>query len=173
MGSGLWVPGENIRLVVSWAVRRRSCWWVRTGAPCHNCDVRYETIDHTADAGIVVYGSSLEELLENAAYGMFDLMFDLSVLRAGREIDVTLEDGDPDELLYRWLSELLYRFEVDDVVPVDTTVEVGDTGLKAQLRCVDAGALELRGTPIKAVTLHDLQVTRRGDGWMARVLFDV
>ncbi|MGC8832531.1 MAG: archease, partial [Armatimonadota bacterium] len=37
----------------------------------------FEVIDHTADRGLVAYGSDLAELFEACAYGMFSLMADL------------------------------------------------------------------------------------------------
>jgi len=35
---------------------------------------RYETIDHTADLGIIVKGGNIKELFVNAANAMMDLM---------------------------------------------------------------------------------------------------
>ena len=40
--------------------------------------LRYEVLAHTADTGILAHGASLAEAFENAAFGMFDLVFDLS-----------------------------------------------------------------------------------------------
>ena len=39
---------------------------------------RFEILDHTADIGIIAFGSTLPELFEHAAYGMCSLMFDLT-----------------------------------------------------------------------------------------------
>lgn len=135
--------------------------------------MRYEVTEHTADVGIVAYGASLEELFENAAYGMFDLMFDLQSLDADMETELTIEGEDASELLYGWLSELLYRFEVDEIAWCRFDVALERGVLRGQVGGVTLAGLELRGSPIKAVTLHGLEVARVGTRLTARVLFDV
>lgn len=139
----------------------------------HNDGVRYEIIDHTADSGIVAHGATVEELFENAAFGMFDLMFDLSSLEPAVEIELAVTAEEPFELLYRWLSELLYRFEIDSVVWCRFAVTINDRALSARVGGTNFGGLELRGTPIKAVTLHGLHVGKCAGEWTATVLFDV
>ena len=135
--------------------------------------MRYEIVEHTADAGIVARGATLAELFENAAYGMFDLMFDLSSLEPDTEIELVVTAGNPLELLYRWLVELLYRFEVDEKAWSEFAVTIDDRGLSARVRGTDLDGLDLRGTPIKAVTFHDLLIEGRDRDWTATVLFDV
>jgi SHS2 domain-containing protein len=136
--------------------------------------VRYEAIEHTADAGIVAHGASLAKLFENAAYGTFDLMFDLSSLEPDAEIQLVIPTEDhPADLMYRWLVELLYRFEVDEKVWCKFVVTMDDQGLSARVGGANSGGVELRGTPIKAVTLHELSIVEHARDWTATVLFDV
>ena len=73
--------------------------------------MRYEPLEHTADSGIIAYGADSPELFENAAFGLFDLMFDLSQLHTGREQRVSVQAEGPEELLVAWLEELLFRAE--------------------------------------------------------------
>ncbi len=35
--------------------------------------IKFKEIDHTADVGIIAYGESMEEMFENAAYGMLNI----------------------------------------------------------------------------------------------------
>jgi len=136
--------------------------------------MRYEILEHTADIGIVAHGASLEKLLENAAYGMFDLMFDLSVLEPTVETAIEIDpEEEPTELLHRWLSELLYRFEADETVWSRFSVEFRGGGLTSTVRGAGIAGLELRGTPVKAVTFHNLYLQRHGSNWTATVLFDI
>ena len=75
--------------------------------------VTFEVIDHTADVGIIAYGRNFNELLENAASGMFSLMADLETISPKERREITAEVPIPDEelLLLRWLKELLYLKE--------------------------------------------------------------
>ena len=43
----------------------------------------YRIFDHTADLGVEVTGATLEELYAGAAFALFDLLTDLSSVRAG------------------------------------------------------------------------------------------
>lgn len=134
--------------------------------------VRYEIIEHTADIGIIARGASLGELFENAAYGMFDLMFDLGTVKPVTTLEVVLPNDEPVELLYRWLSELLYRFETEDMVLCSFSVKIGD-GLSAVAQGAGIEVADLRGAPIKAVTRHNLTLQHRGGEWTGTVLFDI
>ncbi|MGH8935819.1 MAG: archease [Acidimicrobiia bacterium] len=135
---------------------------------------RYEPLDHTADSGIIAYGADLPELFENAAFGLFDLMFDLSALHTGREQDVSVEAEGLEELLVAWLEELLFRAESEGLAFLAFSVrELDEKSLRGVAKGVSSEGVELVGPPIKAVTYHDLQVTEVDEGWQARVIFDV
>jgi len=134
---------------------------------------RYEIIDHTADTGIETRGDTLAEAIGNAAFAMFDLMYDLSSIPAVTSVTFEVAAVSPPELLVDVLSDLLLRSETADLV--FTEFRVLESGMRAT---VDAAAasmrgLELRGPPIKAVTYHDLECAPTDDGWKVRVIFDV
>lgn len=135
---------------------------------------RYEVLSHTADTGIVAYGESPAQVFENAAFGMFDLVFDLSRVPAGEQCRVDVEGESLGEMLVAWLSALLAEAEIRDLVFSSFSVEIFPEG---RLAGVAAGApiagRELRGPPLKAVTYHDLAVEQVPAGWRARVIFDV
>jgi SHS2 domain-containing protein len=134
---------------------------------------RYEIIDHTADTGIETGGDTLAEAIGNAAFGMFDLMYDLSSISAETSVTFDVAAASPPELLVDVLSELLLRSETDDLV--FTEFRVSERGMRATVTAAGASiqGLELRGPPIKAVTYHDLRCEPTGDGWKIRLIFDV
>ncbi len=134
--------------------------------------MRYEVLAHTADTGIVAHGDSLDELFANAAYGMFDLMFDLAEMTPDTLTLVRVAAPDVELLLVAWLSELLARFEIDGRVWCRFSLQL-EAGWSVDGSAEGAPPGVLRGPPIKAVTLHGLRVWRDGDAWHARVIFDV
>ncbi len=136
--------------------------------------VRYEVLDHTADTGIVAYGVTPNELFENAGWGMFSLMFDLTGLDPIRDVPVVAAGDDLEELLVNWLSELLYHAETLDLALCYFTVDrLEDGGVQGSVGGVPAAEADLHGPPIKAVTYHDLAIVENPDTWWARVIFDV
>ena len=42
---------------------------------------KFEVLNHTADIGIIAYGSSMKEAFANAATGMFSLITELDEIR--------------------------------------------------------------------------------------------
>ncbi len=139
---------------------------------------RYRIVPHTADVAIAVSGASLGELLENAAYGMFDLMVDVAALDPVREVAFEVTAPDPSELLVDLLAELLYLGETGDLAFCDFAAETGRAGRgEVAVRMLARGAslkgVALMGPPVKAVTYHGLHVTETPGGWEAEIVFDV
>ena len=136
---------------------------------------RFELIEHTADIGIEAIGDSLAETFENAAYGMFSVMADIAGMSPSRTIEVRVEADDLPTLLHAWLAELIYRFDAENVLPVQFKVErLTETSLTANVGVRPIVAdIEWIGPAIKAVTYHQLTVEQTPDGWRTRVIFDV
>ncbi len=146
-------------------------------------------IEHTADLGMEVEAASLEQLFQRAATGMMALVRadDESLDRpldaspdeapapsAVRSVRIELDGDEPDvaALLVRWLRELLYLQEVAGFVYRDATFQrLDESGLRASVRPDPDPSRQIR--ELKGVTYHGLEVGRTGDGWRARVIFDI
>ena len=133
----------------------------------------YEILPHTADTGIVTYGDSLEDVIGNAAFAMFDLMYDLDGAGEGVAVEFVFDDVEPPDLLVNVLSELLAESEADDIAcsAVDASTRGAHLIVTASAHPIDD--LDPVGPPIKAVTYHDLRCEPTEDGWLAQVIFDV
>ena len=134
---------------------------------------RFEEVAHTADWVIDVRGETQAELYANAARAMFSLQGAADIDGPSVQQHFEIEGLDREDLLVRWLSELLLESETQEVMFQHFFVEeVGKTSLRAT-------ATGRRGRSdlahIKAVTYHDLSVqepTAAAPEWRARVLFD-
>ncbi|MDH4264083.1 MAG: archease [Deltaproteobacteria bacterium] len=136
---------------------------------------RYETFDHTADLGIRIFGRTYEEVMTNAAYALFDLLTDLERVQETLAYAIHVEADEREELLVRWLSELLflcasqgYLFKRFHFSHLD----------HRSLEAVAHGEIfrpsrhEFK-TEIKAVTYHQVAIRENNGAWEARVIFDV
>ncbi len=134
-------------------------------------DVRFEEIDHTADVGIRVHGSTVEELFEGAAAGMFSLITDLARVKPVGEIEVRVSADDLPGLMVAWLSELLVLHETQNVLFGKFEVRLDGPALdgKAWGERIDKRRHELK-LAIKAVTYHRLAVDPK-EG-VAEIIFD-
>ena len=136
---------------------------------------RYRSIDHTADLGAFIYGETPEAIFVNAAYTMTAMMLDRPPRQADRRDAINLEAMDRPALLVEFLNELLYRFQVKGLAPVDVRISrLTEAKIKADvgLAPFDADRHGLK-TEIKAATYHQLEIIPRENGFRARVIFDV
>jgi SHS2 domain-containing protein len=135
----------------------------------------YRVFDHTADLGVEISAASIEEIYAGAAVALFDLLVDLSTVRAGitREIVVTGED--PADLLVNFLREALYLWNGEGFLIKTCLIrEAAPQRLKALLRGerFDPNRHRIK-QEIKAVTYHQATVCETEKGWIAKVVFDV
>lgn len=145
----------------------------------------FRILEHTADVGFEAHGASLSDLFEVAAQAMFSFEYDTSTVGFEREVAVSAEADDLEELLVAWLSELLWVHDAEDFVPGDfIVVELGEPPMrregdyKFRVRGTARGRMfgdwfVQTGPQLKAVTLHGLEVRERRRGYECRVYLDV
>jgi SHS2 domain-containing protein len=134
---------------------------------------RFEVLDHTADVGVRAEGTSLEECFRQATLGLLEIS---AAHRPGDgdKKDISVEADDLGALLVYWLDEVLYLQDSADAVVTDVTVNrVGPAQAKGSVTIAPRGNDVLEGTAVKAITYHQLAVTRTEEGWTATVFFDI
>ncbi|MCE1246906.1 MAG: archease [Firmicutes bacterium] len=137
----------------------------------------FKIIDHTADVGIEAAGSTIGSLFENCALGMISLMIKLSpennIIR--KTVTININGTDDTDILYGFLSEVLYLFEGENFVPEsfsDTSLENGKFSTLAEgCEIIPAQAEFLH--EIKAVTFHGMEITQQNGEWKTQVIFDI
>ena len=135
----------------------------------------FEILDHTADAGLTIYGEDLKALFAHAGEGFFHIITDLRKVKLRVEKRVELKGESLDRLMVDWLGELLYLHDVDHLLFREFAMElVGVEGLKAVVKGEPfQEGVHVIKTEVKAVTYHQIRVVKRNDGWRARVIFDL
>lgn len=134
--------------------------------------MRYENLEHTADVMIKAYGSDLEECFQNAAFGMIDQILDASKVQPKVQEDISVEAENLEDLLYNFLSEVLFIFDAKRLALVDFDVTITDQHLSCRAKG-EKFDRERHGPKqeIKAVTYHMLQVNEEEPS--VTVIFDV
>jgi SHS2 domain-containing protein len=136
----------------------------------------YRVFDHTADLGVEITGATPEELYAGSAFALFDLLTDLSSVRAGRSREIDVSGENPADLLVNFLREILYAWNGEGFLMKSCFVrQVTPKRLKAVLKGepFDSSRHKIL-KEIKAVTYHQVSVLQTPEGgWGARVVFDV
>jgi len=132
----------------------------------------YILLDHTADLGVRIRGTSPADLFENACKTLDYIIFG-SVPPAEKPCSrkISLSGNDLADLMVRWLSEILYLFDGEHLVVANADIHtLSTTELKATLTTTPFEPdyhEALR--EIKAVTYHGIKVTREKGIWTAEV----
>ncbi|KAF5418036.1 MAG: SHS2 domain-containing protein [Candidatus Methanocomedens sp.] len=138
----------------------------------------YEYLPHPADVRFKAYGTTLEEVFEQAAHAMFHVIIDTAALNPEHSVDIKLESQGLDNLLYDYLSELLYLFEVEEIVfgqfRVDSIEKTDGSYILHGQASGENIDLERHSfeTEVKAITYHQLEITKEKDGYSAHVIVD-
>ena len=134
----------------------------------------YTVLSHTADTGIEATADTFPRLLRDLGAGMFGLMGNPEPCATDRLVEVGVESASYEDLVVDVLSELLYQSEIEDLFLCWFEVEAtGPIRVHVTASGVANAGVELTGPPIKAVTYHDVTVTKTDQGWYGRVYFDV
>ena len=135
----------------------------------------FEVIAHTADIGIMAYGTDLKKAFANAARGLFSLITELDTVAVKEHRNVQVTAPDREALLVNWLNELIYLFEAKEMLfyRFDIT-SLTDTELRATGygEKIDLARHTLK-IQVKATTYHMLKIEQTGSNWKAQVIFDV
>lgn len=136
---------------------------------------QYKTIEHTADIGIEVQGPDLPGLFINAARGLVDFIVDVREVGEKQTRKISLDAGIREELLVKWLEEILYLFEVKDLIVVDFDIKkLENKKLEADVTCIPfSPKIQKPKHQIKAVTYHNLTIREERDRFSATIIFDI
>jgi len=135
----------------------------------------YTLFDHTADLGIEIRGADLKNLFESAGKALIHLMLRGATPGKTSSMKISVAGEDLADLMVRWLGEILYLFEGENLVVNYINIhDITPYRLEATLKTVpfDPQVHEIL-SEIKAVTYHQIEVSNKGDQWEARVIFDI
>jgi SHS2 domain-containing protein len=140
---------------------------------------KYRSLDYMSDALVESYGLTLEEAFGNAALAMTAVMTDLRRLSdRGIVRTAKVEGFDLESLLYNWLEAVLVRKDTDHELFRRYQVRIVKSGRRYTLDGVMRGGVvsPRRGAikrDVKAVTYHEMSITRKDGSYSLRFLLDL
>ena len=140
---------------------------------------KYRFLENVAIADIAyeAYGKNLNEMFDNAALAIFELSAEIKTVDAKKKVEISLEHENIENLLYDFLSEIL--FLKDSKYMVFKTVQVKiEEGKKNKLKAMLEGDTinsekQHLENDIKAITMHMFEVKKEKNKWKATVVVDI
>ncbi len=131
-----------------------------------------------ADLAFEAEGDSVEELFRAAPRAVLETLADPASVAATWERRITKTEADPADLLFEWLSDIVYWKDADGVVFHDAELSVRQEGSTWRLEAVLRGAsvdqiAQTLHNDVKGITKHLYVVKQEGPRWFARVVVDV
>ncbi|MFB6154560.1 MAG: archease [Haloferacaceae archaeon] len=134
----------------------------------------YHLREHTADVAVEATSESLGGVFAAVADGLAAAHCE-EIPPDGDRFELAVRAENREALLFDYLDELIYRRDVDGVLPVDNDASVRRDGdewvVEASARGVPLDRIDAR--EVKAVTYSQMRVGETEEGWHAYVVFDV
>ncbi len=140
--------------------------------------MKYKFLPHTADTMFEAYGKSVEELFENSALAVEEIMVKLDSLKIEESYNITFEADSLENLLYDFLSELIFVKDTEGLLFKKFKVIVQHKNKKYELiaECLGEKLNRERHElhdDAKAITMHEFVVKKIKDKWSSKVIVDI
>ena len=134
---------------------------------------RFEVFDHTADIGGKIYGKDITELFVNAAHLLYFLAGAIQQRGKEKVVRIKLSSQTVEELLVKFLNELIYRIYVEKAGGEIEKLSVQKKRGMFNLYCdmIEKNISVKR--EIKAATYHNLKVKNEEGLFSSEIIFDV
>lgn len=141
-----------------------------------NTDFHY--LEHVSDAMVEAHGRTLNEVFANSARALVNIVCDLSTIDLNKSVIIKTEGFDQISLLYNWLEKVLLTLVVDNIALAnfDVTIERSRDKYDLISACRGEAFSEQKHhykVEVKAITYHEMKISRRNDMFIVQFLVDL
>lgn len=139
----------------------------------------YEYLEHEADMGIKAIGKTYEEVFEQGAKAMFNLMVDIRQVEKKEQVNIYAEASAMPELFVDWLNQLLAQkdisglifgdFKINKIISTDGTYKLEGIAYGEKM---DVNKFEVK-TEVKAATYSGLECGHNDEGYFCQCVLDI
>ncbi len=144
-------------------------------------DIGFRFLDHTADIQVESWGPTLEAAFSQTGLSLMTTISpNLNLISPSTEKTIQIEAEDEESLLFDFLSEFLYIFDVEELIFSEIVVveiikkEQDKYHLKARIKgeIFDKNKHEI-GTEVKAITYSFMEIEEKKGTIKIKVVFDI
>ncbi|MFX0038954.1 MAG: archease [Promethearchaeota archaeon] len=140
----------------------------------------YKFLDHTADVSVEAEGRTLEEAFEQTVYSLMETITpSIGSITPKTERIIKIEAEDKEALLFDFLTEFLYIFDVDGLIFNQVEIQpINKDEQKYYLKAVVKGEKfdKLKhepGTEVKAITYSYINIEEKKNKAKINIVFDI
>ena len=138
----------------------------------------FKFLEHEADVGIQVEGSTLEEAFQEGGKALFSYMVEnFKDLKSEEFFEFKVTSEKIDLLFIEWLNELIYLRDADEVFLSEFKVQISKNQEYELKAIVKGETINLKkhkvNTEVKAATYHGLKYEKKGSKHILRCVLDI
>jgi len=141
----------------------------------------YKFLNHTADVSVEAIGATLEEAFEQTVYSLMETISPSfrSIITPKIEKIIIIEAEDKEALLFDFLTEFLYIFDVEELIFNEIQIQsIKKSKNKYSLKAVAKGEKfdkikHESGTEVKAITYSFINVEEKKNRVKINIVFDI
>lgn len=136
--------------------------------------MKFKFLEHTADIKFKAFGKTLEEVFENSALAISNIMYKGKV-KEEKKLKIKVKGKDLENLLYNFLEEFLFLFDSKNFLLLGVkSIKIDEKNFTAEAEVSGDDAKNYKIIiGIKAITYNEMFVKKAKDGWGAQVVVDV
>ncbi len=139
--------------------------------------MKFKYFDHTADVMFEGYGKTIEEAFSNCALAMFNIITDVSKVKANKSFSINIKADKLEKLLFDFFDELLFYLDTEHIFfSKFDELKIAKKGKNYTLSCIASGDLAQRYEKhgdIKAPTYNEMSIKETKNGWVIRAVVDI
>jgi len=135
---------------------------------------KFKFLEHTADIKFQAFGKNLQEIFENSALALFNILYSKKI-KEEKIYKISVKGNDFENLLYNFLEEFLVLFDSKNFLPSrikSFKLDEKNFNIKAEVTGDDVKDYET-SRHVKAITYNDMFVKKEKNKWISQVVVDV
>ena len=135
--------------------------------------MKYKFLEHTADVKFQAFGKSSEEVFENSALALKELICGKIKIKDERNKIIKAKGKDFESLLYNFLEEIIYFVDAENfIISKIEEIKIKDFNLNAKISGDKVSNYNFNNE-VKAVTYNEMFVKKIKRKWISQVVLDV
>ena len=143
--------------------------------------MKYRFLEDIATADVVfeAYGKTLEDLFQNCALALMEVMVDTATVSPSQSEKLKIKSEKLENLLFDFLSELVYLKDAKQILFSKFSVNIKTLHPKPYTLVANLWGEKINPrhhhlrTDVKAVTWHLFKIEKEKKGWRAQVVVDI
>ena len=130
--------------------------------------------DLTSDVMFEARGRTVNDVFENAATALFDVIAQVDKVKHEKFVKITVKGLNLEDLMFNWLQELISLVDTEEMFFSKFKVKVDENKNSLEATCHGESAKpEKSGTLVKAVTYYKYKFEKTKNGYKVNVSLDI